>query len=535
MHHILLVDDEPYVVDDLSISVNWGELGFEQVHKAYSGREALEILQHNPVDIVVTDINMPEMSGLELIAAIRSRWKPTRVVMLTGYAEFEYARKAIEEQASAYLLKPISNDELIEVIGRLQQELREEWSSKASYQRTLQTFREHLPLLRDRLLGELLQGRKLPSAQLAERLEQFDLPLRPGRPVCLAVVRPEEFFRNQDMNSMLLFEYAILNIAHELFQDGFHIWSCKDVHDYLVILLQPRAEEEETGEWERQVTQSAYQLQNHVGMLMGGGLSVVTTDWGSFPGQVYSLYQSAISAIRQHIGSEKGIYLNAASSAGAPQVEILQPLYEPPMLFHMFEANNWEGIQAKLDAIIGEMQRNPDLSLEHIHEVRLHLETAFYYFAHKNNRLLSDIVGNPLLEPSLFQTPDKLGQWAEAMIERLRDYFDSERRDNRLGLIHRVHAYIDANLHYVSLQSIADHVGMHPVYLSKMYKLETGRRISDYISGAKMEKAAYLLTHTPLKIYEISAELGYSNAHYFIKLFKEYAGMTPQDFRDRAL
>ncbi|WP_379161033.1 response regulator [Paenibacillus sp. sgz5001063] len=535
MHQILLVDDEPYVVDDLSISLPWAEMGFEQVHKAYSGYEALELLQHYPIDIVVTDINMPEISGIELIASIRSRWKHIRVVMLTGYAEFEYARKAIEEQASAYLLKPIANDQLIAVIVKLQEELRKEWETRSSYQRTLQTFREHLPLLRDRLLGELLQGRKLAGPQLQERLDQFDLPLRTDLQVCLAVVRPEEFFRRQDMHSMLLFEYAIINIAQELFQDRFRIWSCKDVHDYLVFLLQPRDDIESGGHPADDVAQAAYQLQNHVSTLIGGGLSVVTTGWGGFPDQVYTLYQSAISAIRQHIGSETGIYLDVTDNCGSQPVEILQPLYEPPLLFHMFEANNWQGIEDKLEAIVSELVRNPEHSLEHIHEARLHLETAFYYFAHKNNKMLSEIVGNPLLEQAPFQTPDKLREWALEVIVLLKDHFESERRDSRTVLIRNVHEYINSNLHYVSLQAIADHIQMHPVYLSKMYKLETGKRISDYISQVKMEKAAYLLIHTPLKIYEVSAELGYSNAHYFIKLFREYAGMTPQEFRDRSL
>lgn len=535
MHQILLVDDEPYVVDDLSISLPWAEMGFEQVHKAYSGYEALELLQRHPIDIVVTDINMPEISGIELIASIRNRWKHIRVVMLTGYAEFEYARKAIEEQASAYLLKPIANDQLIAVIGKLQEELRREWETWSSYQRTMQTFREHLPLLRDRLLSELLQGRKLPRLQLQERLTQFGLPLSTDLPVCLAVVRPEEFFRRQDMHSMLLFEYAIINIAQELFQDRFLIWSCKDVHDYLVFLLQPKADLDSGGNPGNEVAQAAYQLQNHVSTLMGGGLSVVTTGWGGFPDQVYTLYQSAISAIRQHIGSETGIYLDATDNIGSQPVEILQPLYEPPLFFHMFEANNWQGIEDKLDAIASELARNPDRSLEHIHEARLHLETAFYYFAHKNNKMLSEIVGNPLLEQAPFQTPDKLREWALEVTVLLREHFESERRDSRTVLIQNVHEYISRNLHYVSLQAIADHVQMHPVYLSKMYKLETGKRISDYISQVKMEKAAYLLIHTPLKIYEVSAELGYSNAHYFIKLFKEYAGMTPHEFRDRAL
>ncbi|MFD2880130.1 hypothetical protein ACFTAO_35915 [Paenibacillus rhizoplanae] len=215
---------------------------------------------------------------------------------------------------------------------------------------------------------------------------------------------------------------------------------------------------------------------------------MVTTGWGDFPDQVYTLYQSAISAIRQHIGSETGIYLDTTDNSSSQPVEILQPLYEPPLLFHMFEANNWQGIEDKLNAIVSELVHSPERSLEHIQEARLHLETAFYYFAHKNNKLLSEIVGNPLLEQAPFQTPDKLREWAMEVILLLREHTDSERRNSRTVLIRKVHEYINRNLHYVSLQAIADHVQMHPVYLSKMYKLETGKRISDYISQVKMEK-----------------------------------------------
>ncbi|ASA23663.1 response regulator [Paenibacillus donghaensis] len=536
MHQILLVDDEPYVVDDLSISISWAELQFEHIHKAYSGFEALEIMRKHPIDIIVTDINMPEMSGLQLIEQIRKEWKHVKVVLLTGYAEFEYATKALQQQASAYLLKPIANGALVEVIEQLLLEIRQDWEDRSSLQRTMQTFNEHLPLLKDRLLNDILQGRKISGPQLLAKMNKIKLNFNLEQPVALVIVRLEDYFQQHDLNSMMLFEYAIVNIASELFQEQFALWSCKDVHDYLVLVLQPRqaASAEELGTLHSHLLQTAYQLQKNVGTVIGGGISVVTTGWGAFPLNLYILYQSAVSMIRQHISHDTGIFLSVGDQEGLTQISVLQSLYEPPTLFHLLESSNWESIELKVRTIHAELATDNEHSQEHIQEVKLYMETAFYYFAHKNNRMLGEIAGNGLLDSRSFHTPDKLLDWALRMLQLLREHFDSERKDFRSLLIQKIHEYIDLNLHYVSLNAIAEEVKLHPVYLSKIYKAETGKRLSDYISAAKMEKATYLLTHTPLKVYEISTALGYSNAHYFIKLFKEYSHMTPQEYRDRA-
>lgn len=197
MLQILLVDDEPYVVDDLSITIPWENIDIEQVHVAYSGMEALEILHKHPIDIVVTDINMPQMSGLELIETIKKNWKHMKCVLLTGYAEFEYARIAINQNVSDYLLKPVTDNHLIESLLKIKQEIQQDWEQLASYQRTMQTLREHLPLLRDKFLNDLLQGRRISDAQFIEKAKKFNLPFAIGDTTALLVVRLEEFFRSR--------------------------------------------------------------------------------------------------------------------------------------------------------------------------------------------------------------------------------------------------------------------------------------------------------------------------------------------------
>ncbi len=108
MYQLLIVDDEVHVVERLSATVPWLSMGIGQVHKAYSASEALSLLNQFSVDIVITDIQMPGMSGLELIAEISRKWKKTKTIILSGHSDFQYAKEAILHRTEDYLLKPVT-------------------------------------------------------------------------------------------------------------------------------------------------------------------------------------------------------------------------------------------------------------------------------------------------------------------------------------------------------------------------------------------------------------------------------------------
>lgn len=126
MYRLLIVDDQPDLVDDLAETLPWRELGIEAVYRAYSAHEALDIVRTNPVDVVVTDIRMPGMSGLDLMREIRRSWKNIRCILLSGYSDFEYARSGIRHQADDYLLKPVEDDQLLEAVRRALRQLDEQ-------------------------------------------------------------------------------------------------------------------------------------------------------------------------------------------------------------------------------------------------------------------------------------------------------------------------------------------------------------------------------------------------------------------------
>lgn len=538
MFQLLLVDDEESVIEGLSMTIPWEQLEIEAVHKAFSAREALRLMEKHSIDIVITDIRMPGMSGLELIETIRSKWKGVKCILLSGYAEFEYARQALESGTEDYLLKPVEDDEFIRVVRRVQEKLKREWEEANSLQRTLQTVRLHMPLLRTQLLKELLTRSEWDEAGLAVRLKLLELPFAAGDAYALILIRLEEDFRDYDNRSFSLFQYAIGNIAEELFSGHFGVWHCMDDHDYLILLVRAPAGAENSPETQTILERLTAQLQKSVKLYLKGAVSVAVGKWRNpFPVGMRDEYEKAVGALFRKAGSESEMFVTVDGETGEPvEVMSLQKLYEPPLLIHLLEAGRWEEAKAKLSAVFRELADRFGDSSEHVREAGYTIAASFSYIAHKHQRLLSDIAGSPdddFHGGHAIRTVRQLREWAFRVMDRLREETIREMKDVRAETVRLIQQYVEAHLDGdVSLQAVADYVHLHPVYVSKLYKTETGESFTEYQYRLRMTKAAYWLKTSSYKVYEIASMLGYQNTPYFIKKFKNYFGKTPQEYRE---
>lgn len=536
MIQLLIVDDEAHVVDRLQSTIDWASIGIEQVFKAYSGKEALELLEQMSIDIVITDIQMPGISGLQLIAEINRRWAKTKCILLSGYSDFNYAKEAILQGSEDYLLKPVTEQALLATVSRVMEKLQKEWEAVISTQRLTYTFKENLPLLRGNLLNDLLQGHKISEHSLREKMQILELPDYYEHACVLMMVRLESNFLEYDTGHLSLMEYAISNMAHELFAEKFDSWHTKDTHDYLVFVMKHKQEipDKEDAAW---LERTASVLQSAVKNYLKGKISILLSSWGEFPAEINALYNSSLSAFRKRIGSEHELFMRLGDESVQTELSALQRLYEPPTLNHLLEAARWEDTEEKLSQIFDEMEVRFSESQEHLLEVYFSIASAFAYIAHKNGRQLHQLIGGDydrMMEGIPFRTVNQLREWSIRSLRRMKEDMDQERQDSRATLIKDIRSFIDQHLASdVSLQSIADHVYMHPVYVSKIYKLETGENLSDYVNHARMDKAAYLLKNGQDKIYEIATQLGYQRPHSFNHAFKKHYGMTPQEYRDQ--
>lgn len=537
MLQMLIVDDENPVLESLVSAYEWNELGIDTVHKASSGAEALSVMETFPIDILLTDIRMPGMSGIELIGRVRAEGRRTKCIILSGYADFEYAKQAMVNESADYLLKPVSDEDLLGTVRRVIDKLRAEWAEISSVRKALYTLRENMPVLKGTLLGELLLGRKYPASELDRKLSLLELPFRSGDDVCLFIIRLEEGFEVSDYDLSLL-EYAVGNITEEIMSAQFHLWRCKDALDYLTVVLKRRhSENVDAVNGGKQLERQAADIQKAVRTYLKGQVSVSVGPWGAFPDDLPRLYESAVSVLRKQ-SSERGVFVTAPAAGSTPNLTPLTALYEPPGLHQLFDGGRWNEAENKLETIFAEIERREDRGGEFVLEAYGLISSAFSYIAHKNGQWLSDIAREEVV-PTLGRTSawhsiGALRQWSLGMLNTIRKGMEAEARDQRSALIKDIQAFIEQHLASdVSLNAIADSVHLHPVYLSKIYKNETGEGLSDYIHRVRIEKATYFLLHTDKKIYEIAELLGFPYTPYFIRKFKKHFGITPQEYRDQ--
>lgn len=532
MYQLLIVDDESSVVDSLALTIEWDEQGIETVHRAYSADEALEIANKHAIDVLVTDIRMPEMDGLELIAQIRLFSRKMRCIILSGHDEFEYAQKAIEFGTMNYLLKPVDIDALIRAVRAGIEDIEREWEEISSRRRLQQTLHAHLPLLRNQLLNDLLRNKPIRNELLEERLSILGLSFRTGSPYRMMVIRLEEDFSSYDLQSLSLLEYAVGNIGEEVFQDLYEVWHGASEQGYLVFLIRSR---EEGGL--ALADSFAVKLQNHVQKFLKGSLSICLSGTSSFPQEISETYLASVSSIHRKVGNHQSYFITMEDAPAPARERARLSLLEPPLLPSLLEEGNWDEAVAKVHRILRMSEPDAEPSADHLLTVLLYLSSALSLSFSSEDGSVEEQLGEEfdlLLRKKSQLTRQRILEWSERRIGDLRSRASHEMEDSHQQIASKVRAFIQTHLaEGISIQLVADHVKLHPVYLSKVYKTVTGETIGDYLYRTRMERAAHLLRDTELRIAEISGQLGFLAPPHFIKIFKKQYGCTPQEFRNR--
>lgn len=540
MIEVLLVDDESYVTESFKKTIPWSALGVRSVYTAASATEALNILEEQPIDILVTDIRMPETDGLELVRVTGERWPHVRRLLLTGHSDFEYAKKAIQLQVSGYILKPVDDDEFMRgILGEIES-LKDEWEEAERYQRLLYDMKSDRQRLKENLMSDLLLGRQQSERAVEDKLRKYAIPIGAGSPSFLMLVQLGSHFADYDPQSVALMEYAVGNIAEEVLGSAYRVWHGTAPHDCLalIVAMNPEAPGGGVRPLREEMGRLAREVGKQVRAYLKGDISIVISPWFAFPGGVSEVYRGALGTLFQHSDSkEQKVLFQEDEPAPRKSFRSLEALYKPPTLIHLLESKQWEAAEAKIAEAFDDLEAEKGtVSREHLYEVYLWVTNAFLYLAHRHGLLIEqiDAAGFHLgVDQSMVHSPERLRRWTADWFGKLKAELSDNDLYARGRLIKQVQELVTRDIGLdLSVKTIAEKVYLHPVYLSKIYKSETGESLGDYLIRIRMERALYLLKHTNKKIYEITAELGYQNPQYFSKMFKKHYGMTPNEYRD---
>lgn len=535
MYTIMVVDDEAIVCQSIKELLEQADLPVSQVLTACNGYEALDYLRMETVDLVLTDIQMDGMSGIELMESILSEQPNIPVVVISAHDEFEYAQKCIRLGARDYLIKPVLLEHLTSVVKRELAKRHEKYKLLLEDSLKLKFSMSGMASLRTYILNEMLAGPLAHTDDYEFIFEQIGVQLH-GPEFAIAVIDllwGNKAFSLRDRN---LLKYATVNIAEETLKD-LNAVAYYGQGNRIHIILQLKDPEQSLTRTERMTKLN----------VMGKALSENVSDYLNLDAIV------GISPFKHGLSSLADCYAAASDAAK------WHGLYGNQRVFYsedftLREAQvkvNWQE-KTNLLAQWLEVGRKGDEGEEPIYAFMEEMAPVFetgdstagipLSVAYRVYSLLLDmqtIVGDgyKALDPLTYF---KFPMSGPELKKRMTDYLFEAARLIRVAMSNQDQAFVTKAAAYIrshyqdkglKIQDIAEEVHLSPNYLSSLFKLVTDETVWDYVTRLRMEGAMQLLMHTQKKRYEIADEVGYESPEHFSRVFKRYFGQSPSAVR----
>lgn len=525
MYSLIIVEDELIARERLTHMVKWETFGFH-VDAAFSdGREVLDYLKYNTPDVILTDIKMTHTSGLDVAKYVSEHSMATKVVFLSGYEEFEYAKRAIEYHVSDYLSKPISLPRLKEVFSRIFDQLKQQEQQEQLTQERISHYRQLVNYEKQQFVTDLYYGAITNPDQIQKRITLLSGTAQDSTHILMqiALIHDEHYDSFLDSYGIDAFQnqlLQLLNSFHPAFEFYPVSWDTTNPASVLS-LLGLFWEKSQYGISSSKSNAAAISAQDLVADLKSY-LSI------SSHVTLFSRLDSlgALSHCYERIGE------NEPSDSLIRNLDYLQLLREQNIL---------------LASYLRENERTKGFELGHtlVHNyLRGGISFAQRQCHYTVTRLIDSIAARSLSEwndlywqcasPDIFMllSPEAIVDWMHQRMLALFDFEEQQISEKAEKSIDKVMTYIRSHFtEDISLNTTADSVYLHPTYISRLIKDQTGKTFTTLITEFRIEKAVDLLASSDLHVYEIAEQIGFHNLKYFYKVFKDVTGKSPSDYR----
>ncbi|MCG8454518.1 MAG: response regulator [Spirochaetales bacterium] len=519
MYNLIFVDDEDIVREGIRSRISWEHNGFHLCGVFEDGQTALDYLKHHPVDLVLSDISMPRMDGLVLSQRIHEIHPRTQVILLTGFDEFEYAQQALRNRVREFLLKPITAEELSQVLERTKGELDQLRQAEKEQERLQALLDDSLPLLKERFFYRLVSGRHEMEG-LERRRAFFSWPEQGGYYQCAIVALPSDL---EEIPRLALFEKARL-----LSQEGDAVFANRN--EDLVLLFQDQSPEQCAKRMEA-VTQEIFTQAQHMGALticIGLGEVVKGLE------EVNRSYLGAGNAI------DYSRILGISSIMSIDEVRRKTRVSQ-----EAFVSRSRQLTKALREGTGDSAQRALDEVFHLFEDCYLTSHDAVAFLARLHFRLSDFIEEMGLMQeghfdelaltaaPRQFGRLDDAKEYFQKQVQRIEEALKERRQD-------AAHSRVDKAKHIImesfnnpnfNLQEICDLMYLSTSQFSALFKEGTGHTFVEFLTEVRIDEAKALLKSTDLKSYEIAERVGYQDPRYFSSLFKKATGLTTTEYR----
>ncbi len=542
LYRIILVDDEEEVRKSIIRKIDWTAVGFAVVGDAENGEDALEKIENLEPDVVLTDIRMPYMDGLTLAERIRQKYPSMKIVIFSGYDDFEYAKQAIKLNVTEYILKPVNVEELTAILKRIKTNLDEEIEQKRNVNLLRENYKRSLPILREQFLKDLI-SRPMDGETVQTLLREYDIPLAGAKKwIAIAVELELEQELTQEEAPLPLHEeknlipISVMQILSENLKPGYR---------FSLLSFSGSADAKIAGIAAIDENNSQTELINILGDIckeIRKTLKVpVTIGIGHSTQKLENIsrsFQSALDALgyRSVVGTGSTIYINDVEPGIGGKLQFGSE--EESALIQAIKFGPEEKIRETVRGIVDRMN-----------EARVHARQQQAYILSVANCMIQliqqydlnmeEIFAEDPLGPDPFTViqsmlnRENFSRWLYQTALKINNALSRERDYAARQVIEKAKQYIMDNYQDpgLSVEQICRYLHMSPAYFSTMFKKATGQTYIAYLTEVRLNKAVELLNMTDEKTYVIASQVGYQEQNYFSYVFKKRFGVSPTKFR----
>lgn len=525
-YKVILVDDEAEVIDMIEKKIHWNDLGFEVAGSATNGVKALELVEKLQPDVVLTDIKMPYMDGLELSRRLNREYPNIYIMLCTGFDEFEYAKEAVHLEIKEYMLKPVNATELSESLTNLKHTLDREREEKLNVKKLNDYFQEVLPKLQSNFFISLIEGR-VEKHDYERFLQAYQVDMKGPLFGCV-IFHTSENHVPEGMNPLLL----SMSVEREIKQRLMGQWNCREFiyMGNTLLILELDAEDKIT-----QITDACDRFCRWAYRIMG---AVVTAGIGTVCDSLYEIslsYERAREAVSYRVlyGTKRAINIGEI----VPKEQIKPVQSEESRMQTLFRAIRI-GDSAEIEqAAHGEMEKlhkNTE-TMSQYNLATMEIVSGFFKFCTDNSLDFNKISGNMqnIYEKVSQMDESSLTAWIVQMSKTISEKLKCARNSSARRLIVEAQnivqeRYMEAD---ISLDEVCAVLGVSNSYFSSVFKKEAGKSFISYLTDYRMDIAAEMILNTDEKSYTIAEKVGYLDANYFSYVFKKKFGVSPSKYR----
>ncbi|MDF2645527.1 MAG: two component transcriptional regulator, AraC family [Paenibacillus sp.] len=538
MYRLLLIDDEVSTRTGLRDFFDWSSYGIEVVGEAADGVSGLELALSLKPDIVLTDVKMPKMNGIELAKRLREHDEDVKIVFISGYDDVDYLKSALQMDAIDYIFKPIERKEISAVFEKVVKIADFEKQQQDLFHRLNAKLQMSMPLLREKFFLRLLEEGIRNTAELERQIEFLELALPLEAVYCAIAINIDEqeiMLESLSQREVELTSFSIQNICQEIvsrYMQGYVFEYRKGVFAILLCMQDETGKDtlfEMLSDVKMKLDDFLHKLAN-ISVSIGVGTSVQKL------GEVSVSYAHAEDALHQKLflGKNQLILVDQLETPGEWDYRSVRRRVDK--LSSLLKAADEAMILDYMDCLFGELSQNRRVTTKFCRTICLDLILVTTQF------LLEIDVLNEELESSEEAVREKITklETIQDMNSEVKSYiqlacrFIAEKKNKKSrNVIERIKSVIESRFsENLTISEISKEVHLTTTYVCLIFKQETGFTLNDYITKIRMERAIELLKNPTNKLHDICYAIGYTEPGYLSKMFKKYTGLSPSEYRN---